>query len=112
MGAPVSYAVNAPRTGELVAWLRCNDVDLRNVPYPTTVFVESPDGEQWFIRHEVYVRTASGAIKYDLESNSFEYAERQTVMVSDPPMWWLEETAPIPTGPFPPGPSERGSDGT
>lgn len=91
MGAPLTYVVNAPRTSELVAWLKCNDVDPRDVPYPCAVFVETPDGEEWFVRFDVYVRNEFGAIRYDAATLSFEYAERSVPMLNDPPMWWLEE---------------------
>lgn len=91
MGAPLSYRVAAPRTSELVSWLACNDIDPRDVPYPSTVFVETPDGEQWFVRFDAYARTESGFIAYDPVSESFEYQERSVALVSDPPMWWLKE---------------------
>jgi hypothetical protein len=103
MGAPLSYVVKAPRVSELVAWLKCNDVDPQDVPYSSLVFVETPDGEQWFIRHEAYVRE-DGVIKYDPVANSWEYIEQLTVMVSDPPMSWLVEAAPTGDGAAPTGP--------
>lgn len=94
MGAPLSYVVNAPRTSEMVSWLRCNDVDPNEVPYTSQVFVETLDGERWFIRFEVYGRDAAGFIAYDQATEQFVYAERSVGMLNDPPMWWLEEVAP------------------
>lgn len=91
MGAPLAYLVKAPRTGEMVAWLKCNDVDPGDVPYPTTVYIETADGERWFIRFEAYTRGESGFIRYDPVADSFELAERRVELVNDPPMWWLQE---------------------
>lgn len=80
---------------ELGAWLSCNDVDPRDVPYPATVFVETADGESWVIRFEAYARNEVGAIMYDPAADQFAYVERTAVLVNDPPMWWLEEVAPV-----------------
>lgn len=94
MGAPLSYVVNAPRMSELVAWLKCNDVDPADVPYPSVVSVETPDGAEWFITYESYVRNAAGRIVYDARTDEFEYTERTVLMLNDPPMWWLTEAPP------------------
>lgn len=103
--APLSYAVKAPRMHELVAWLRCNDVEPRDVPYPTSVFVESVDGVEWFIRFDAYARSEAGVIMYDPAADQFAYVEQLVVMVNDPPMWWLEEAAPTGDGAAPAGPA-------
>lgn len=105
MGAPLSYVVKAPRTGELVAWLKCNDVNPRDVPYPSQVFVETPDGEEWFVRFEAYARSASGFIAYDPVAEAFEYVERSVPLLNDPPMWWLVEAAPMGVEAAPAGPA-------
>lgn len=105
MGAPLSYVVEAPRTGELVAWLKCNDVRPSDVPYPSQVFVETPDGEAWFIRFEAYVRSASGMVLYNAAESAYEYVERVVPLVSDPPMFWLVETAPVGAGAVSTGPA-------
>lgn len=105
MGAPLSYVVEAPRTGELVAWLKCNDVRPSDVPYPSEVFVETPDGEAWFIRFEAYVRSANGMVLYDAVTEAFEYVERSVPLVNDPPMWWLVEVAPTGGGATSAGPT-------
>jgi len=94
MGAPLSYLVKAPRMSEMASWLTCNDVDPHRVPYPSRVFVETPDGEQWFIRYEEYAYGEDGFIMYDSATEQFAYVERSVVMANDPPMWWLEEAAP------------------
>lgn len=91
---PVSYAVDASRSSEMAAWLKCNDVDPCDVPYPARVFVETADGINWVIRYDTYVRTESGAIKFDFAREIFEYAERTVPLVNDPPMWWLKGVAP------------------
>lgn len=104
MGAPLSYVVNAPRASEMTAWLTCNDVDPRLVPYQSRVFVETPDGEQWFIWYEAYAYDEDGFIMYDSAAEQFAYVERSVVMANDPPMWWLEEVAPRGTGPLQPDP--------
>lgn len=98
MGAPVSYVVKAPRSSELMAWLRCNDVDPRDVPYGAAVVIGTPDGEAWFIRFDSYVRTAAGVLRYDPFSEDFEYVERSVPLVNDPPIWWLAEWGTPPTG--------------
>lgn len=95
MGAPLLYVVNAPRISEMVAWLRCNDVDPRDVPYQSRVFVETPDSESWFIRYEAYAYNEAGFIMYNSAAEEFAYVERLVVMVNDPPVWWLEEVAPL-----------------
>lgn len=94
MGAPLSYVVNAPRISEMASWLACNDVDPRDVPYQSRVFVETADGAEWFIRYEVYARNENGSIMYDSAAEEFAYVDRSVVMANDPPMWWLEEVAP------------------
>lgn len=104
MGASLSYVVKAPRTGELVAWLKCNDVRPSDVPYPSQVFVETPDGEEWFIRFEAYARNAAGFIAYDSATETFEYVERSVPLLNDPPMWWLVEAAPMGVGAASAGP--------
>lgn len=91
---PVSYAVDASRSSEMAAWLKCNDVDTRDVPYPSRVSVETADGTDWVIRYDTYVRTATGTIKFDHVTETFEYVEALAALVTDPPMWWLKETAP------------------
>jgi hypothetical protein len=92
-----SYLVEAPRTNELVAWLRCNDVNLCDVPYKSGVFVESADGECWVIRHALYTRSATGAVQYSATTFEYVFEWRTVPLVNDPPMWWLveqkEETA-------------------
>lgn len=94
MGAPVSYVVKAPRMSEMAAWLACNDVDPRHVPYPSQVFVESEDGERWFIRFEAYVLSASGVTAWDPVARSYNCVRRSVALVNDPPMFWLVEAPP------------------
>lgn len=105
MGAPLAYVVKAPRSSEMAAWLECNDINPRNVPYSSPVFVETLDGEAWFIRFEVYARTDAGSLKYDPVTESFEYLKRSAVMVNDPPMWWLQEVPPTGGGGTSAGPT-------
>jgi len=96
MSWPVSYVVQAPRMREMAAWLQCNDIDPSEVPYPSPVFVETPDGEQWFVRFETYVRAQSGVIVYDEVGERFVQVVRSVPLVNDPPMGWLVEAAPNP----------------
>lgn len=98
MAGAVSYAVEAPRMHEMAAWLRCNDVNPCDVPYPARVFVETGDGGDWVLRFDAYARSKSGSIIYDPRTDSFQYVERTAVMVCDPPMWWLTQTPPMGVG--------------
>ena len=91
MGAPLAYLVNAPRTAEMIAWLKCNDVHPSDVPYPPQVFIQTADGERWFIRFETFVRSESGSIRYDATLETFTLEDRLVELVNDPPMWWLQE---------------------
>lgn len=91
---PVRYTVDTPRSSELIAWLGCNDIDPRNVPYPSKVTVETDDGVHWVIRYDTYARSANGTIAVDRKTLAFGYAEVRVDLVTDPPMWWLTETAP------------------
>jgi hypothetical protein len=106
MGAPVVYVVVAPRTSELVAWLRCNDVDPRDVPYKSEVFIGTDDGVAWFVEFDAYVRSEIGAIKYDLVTETFAYDVCRVPLVNDPPMGWLKEAAPRGSGPLLPAGAE------
>lgn len=89
----MSYLVSAPRTSELVMWLRCNDVDPHQVPSPSEIYVESDPEGVWWIRHSVYVLNDRGAVAYDSATRSFRYEDRWARLVSDPPMHWLTELA-------------------
>lgn len=79
---------------ELVAWLRCNDVEPYDVPYKSEVFIGSDDGEKWYVEFDTYVRSETGLIKYDVVAESFAYDVYRVPMLDDPPMWWLVEAAP------------------
>lgn len=94
MSGPERYAVDAPRSNELVAWLKCNDVNPSDVPYPSRIFVETADGTDWVIRYDTYVRTVTGTIKFDFATETFEYTEAVAPLLNDPPMGWLKGTAP------------------
>lgn len=94
MDGPTGYVVDTPRSGELIAWLKCNDIDPRNVPYPSRVTLESADGVHWVIRYDTYARSSNGTIAVDHRTLAFDYVEVRVEMVTDPPMWWLTETAP------------------
>jgi hypothetical protein len=95
MDGPLQYAVKAPRSSELIAWLGFNGVRAGDVPYPSQIFVETEDGAEWVIRYEAYARSESGRLKYDLRTETFEYVECQAPLMYDPPMWWLKRTAPL-----------------
>ncbi len=94
MGAPLSYVVVAPRSSELVAWLRCNDIDPRDVPYKSEVFIRTDDGEKWYVEFDAYVRSEAGLLKYDVVEETFAYDVCRVPLLNDPPMWWLKEAPP------------------
>lgn len=98
MSGTVCYLVVVERSSELAAWLRFNDVDPNDVPFKSDVFVESVDGDAWVVRFSVYVRSASGSLRYDAEVRDYLYEDRQVPLVNDPPMWWLERVEAAPTG--------------
>lgn len=91
MSRPVRYRVNPPRMSEMAAWVRLNEVDPQDVPYPSLMFVGTDDGVNWRIEYEAYQRSPGGKLMYDPATDTFRYETRTVPMVYDPPMWWLVE---------------------
>ncbi len=101
MAGPVCYRVKAPRMSEMTAWVQFNGLSPSDVPYPSQMVIWSDDGEQWWIEYTAYKRAASGVLLYDPATDGFRYEMRTVPLLYDPPMWWLEETAPMGTGAAP-----------
>lgn len=76
---------------EMVAWLRCNDIDPDEVPFGSDVFMGTDDGTSWMIRYPVYARLPSGAVRCDLPTLKPAYDWREVPLMNDPPVWWLKE---------------------
>lgn len=93
MDSSVWYAVETPRSSELVTWLEFNGVSPRDVAYPAQVFIGTADGVEWFVQYRSYARTKSGAVKHDARTDRFQYVDLRAPMAYDPPMWWLRDAA-------------------
>lgn len=93
MPVETTYLVSAPRTSELVMWLKCNDVDPYIVPMPSDMFVETDTDGAWWIRHTAYVRARNGSTAYNSATRRYVYEECRAPLLNDPPMHWLTELA-------------------
>lgn len=93
MPQETTYLVSAPRTSELVMWLKFNDVDPHVIPMPSDMFVEADEDGAWWVRYTAYVRAKNGSTAYNPATRRYAYAERRSPLVYDPPMHWLTELA-------------------